>query len=150
LIDYERKVYRQRRNESLELVADESQEMSYSEIQSAMNQYRKDQERQLMQLEIQAYSQELAGWGLSFTELVKVSPKQDRLRRRYFAVVGFLLESDDLLAWMDEHHKLPIQQIVEGMGEKKRNLERGRKYILSMLVLLRGEYPRLKSRISGV
>lgn len=150
LIDYERKVYRQTRNESLDLVADDEQELSYSEIQSAMSQFRKDQERELMQLEIAAYSQELAGWGLSFSELVQVSPKQERLRKRYFCVVDFLLESEELITWMDMHHKLPIQPIMEGLGEKKRNLERGRKYILSMVILLRGEYPRLKSRISGV
>ncbi len=150
LIDYERKVYRQTRNESLELVGDEEQELSYSEIQLAMSRFRKDQERELMQLEIAAYSEELAKWDLSFQELVRVSPKQERLRNRYFRVVRFLLESDELMEWMDQHHKLPIQSIIRDLGEKKRNLERGRKYILSMVVLLRGEYPRLKSRISGV
>jgi len=150
LIDYERKVYRQTRNESLELVGDEEQELSYSEIQLAMSRFRKDQERELMRLEIAAYSEELAKWDLSFQELVRVSPKQERLRNRYFRVVRFLLESDELMEWMDQHHKLPIQSIIRDLGEKKRNLERGRKYILSMVVLLSGEYPRLKSRISGV
>jgi len=150
LIDYERKVYRQTRNESLELVGDEEQELSYSEIQMAMSQFRKDQERELIQLEIAAYNQELAKWGLTFQELVKVSPKQERLRNRYFRVVQFLVESEELIDWMNQHHKLPIQAIMSGLDEKKRNLERGRKYILSMVVLLNGEYPRLKSRISGV
>lgn len=150
LIDYERKVYRQTRNESLELIGDEEQELSYSEIQMAMSQFRKDQERELIQLEIAAYNQELAEWGLTFQELVRVSPKQERLRNRYFCVVRFLLDSQELMSWMDQHHKLPIQAIVSGLGEKKRNLERGRKYILAMVVLLKGEYPRLKSRISGV
>lgn len=150
LIDYERKVYRQTRNETLELVADDTQELSYSEIQSAMSQYRKDQTRELIQLEIQAYEQELASWGLSFSELVKVSPKQERVRKRYFRAVQYLLDSEELTAWMDEHHKLPIQSLMEGLGEKKRNLERGRKYILSMVILIRGDYPQLKSRISGV
>lgn len=118
LIDYERKVYRQTRNESLELVGDEEQELSYSEIQLAMSRFRKDQERELMRLEIAAYSEELAKWDLSFQELVRVSPKQERLRNRYFRVVRFLLESDELMEWMDQHHKLPIQSIIRDLGEK--------------------------------
>jgi|LGOV01.1.fsa_nt_gb RNA polymerase sigma factor len=150
LIDYERTVFRQTRNESLELVAREEQELSYSEIQQAMQRYQRDQERELVQLEIGAYRQELEGWGLSFAELVKVSPKQDRLRQRYFRVVRFVLESPELLEWTNTHHKLPIQALMEGIDEKKRNLERGRKYILSMIVLMQGEYPRLKSRITEV
>lgn len=150
LIDYERTVFRQTRNESLEMVAGEEQELSYSEIQQAMQHYQRSQERELMQLEIGAYGQELEAWGLSFTELVKVSPKQDRLRHRYFRAVRFVLDSPELLEWTNTHHKLPIQALMEGIDEKKRNLERGRKYILSMIVLIQGEYPRLKSRITEV
>ena len=150
LIDYERKVYRQTHHESLDFVAGEEQELSYSEIQHAMKQYQRDQERELIQLEISAYGQELEAWGLSFSELVKVSPKQDRLRERYFRVIYYVLNTQDVLEWTNTHQKLPIQALIEGVGEKKRNLERGRKYILSMVVLMQGEYPRLKSRISEV
>lgn len=150
LIDYERKVYRQTHYESLDSVTGDDQELSYSEIQQALQVYQRDQERELIQLEISAYGQELESWGLSFAELVRVSPKQDRLRKRYFRVIHYVLQSQEILEWINTHHKLPIQALIEGVGEKKRNLERGRKYILSMVVLMQGEYPRLKSRITEV
>jgi RNA polymerase sigma factor len=90
--------------------------------------------------EIEIYKRELGAWGISFSELVKNSPKHDRLRREYKEIATWMTVDDNLMDELMRTHRLPINKIIEKRKIPRKKLERGRIYILSLIVVLTGDY----------
>jgi len=97
--------------------------------------------------EIDAFKAELKAWGISFNDLVKNSPRHERLRSEYKELAKWIALSDDLMEELMRTHRLPIRKIVEKKEIPRKKLERGRIYIMSLIVVLTGDYRYIREYI---
>ena len=100
MIDYYRKTKKDGKVISLEMI---SQQHDGSTIDigaaRALEEYEKEKENESIKLEIFQYKNELNNWQIDFSDLVKVSPKQEKLRSLYKEVARLIVENEELLIY---------------------------------------------------
>ncbi len=121
--------------------------MKSYEASSAEDEYRQKKETEERMEEIEAYKRELGSWGISFDKLVENSPKHDRLRREYKNLAISMIRDDDIMDELMRNHRLPINKIMDKIEIPRKKLERGRIYILSLIVVLTGDYRYIRDYI---
>ena len=94
-------------------------------------------------LEINALKQELAGFGISFFDLPDHSPKSGKTKRSCRQVICHIMGSPLLLTYIKEKKMLPVSRILKELKVPEKVLERHRKYILTAVIILSGEYETL-------
>lgn len=151
LIDYFRsqRARNQARSWSEFDVQDEDDNVvNYAEVESAVSAHALETERAARVEEIGLYAEELANYGLSFAELTEVSPKHADARQNAMDVARLIAEDDYLRAYVLERKSLPLKELVKQAEVSRKTLERQRKYILAIVVLLCGDYEYLRDYIS--
>jgi len=86
--------------------------------------------------EIREFKELLNAYGVSFEDLVKCSPRHSDTRRSLLLAARTLAEREGLLAELMEKKKLPLTELVKSTGLGRKTLERGRKYIIAMTLLI--------------
>lgn len=123
--------------EEIDLSADESIErFSDEEIGS----YRK--------WELEQLKKDLKEWEISFVELAEASPKHDKTRRQYAEVIRFLLSQLDLIKLMKQKKYLPIAEIEKSVKIPRKTIERARKYIIAVVIIMTGDYQYVRDYIN--
>jgi RNA polymerase sigma factor len=110
--------------------------------------YRIENENKLRQLEIKDFKRELLEWGLDFDKLVNSSPKHKKTRKLYKEIANNIFLNIDLLTYIKKNKRLPVQEIVNKMKVHRKKVERGRIYIIALLIIKMGDYPFLEEYIS--
>jgi len=148
MIDYYRKTKKEKNEVSLELINQQEAEntLDIAAIR-AIEEYKKEKDNESRKLEILQYKKELDEWGIQFSDLVKVSPKQDKLRDIYKDVARLIIENEELLNILISTKRLPIKEIEKLTDLHRKKIERGRIYIISLIIVLMGDYPYLKEYI---
>ena len=131
LIDYYRK---QKRETALSL--DGGQSDNDAVDMKSMDSYRIDEENEKRVLEIIEYRAELEKWGISLEDLAKVSPRKESLREHYKKVAGVIVKNSDILNILLQTKRLPIKEIEEIIPIHRKKLERGRIYIIAVVLAL--------------
>jgi RNA polymerase sigma factor len=106
----------------------------------SMEQYGLDSEEEDRKAEVIEYTQKLKSWGISFEELVRISPKKDDLRVYYKKAARVIVDNKAILDSLLETKRLPIKEIGEIMELHRKKLERGRIYIIAMVLALLGDF----------
>lgn len=78
----------------------------------------------------------------------EVSPKHAKTRRIYSDIVKFLISDQDLLRQIRNKKTLPIIEIEKTLKIPRKKIDRGRKYILAVLIICTGDYEFIKDYIS--
>ncbi len=91
-------------------------------------------------LEIQALSEELEKYQISFFDLPKASPKSKKTKTACNAVIRYLVENPEVLHGVREKKNIPAKLIKEKVKVSDKLLERHRKYIITACIVLSGEY----------
>lgn len=100
-----------------------------------------------LQYEIMAYAEILTAYGLSFNDLIESSPKQETLRKLYMDTSHWLVSQPHLFEELKTTRKLPITKIVQAYDIDKKRLERGRRYIIAVAVLLDSDFEKIKAYV---
>ncbi|HEX3030766.1 MAG TPA: RNA polymerase sigma-I factor, partial [Bacillota bacterium] len=100
--------------------------------------------------EIVAYAQVLNEYGISFAELVEISPKHDDARRRAVEAAYLIAESPDLRAHLLTKKELPLKVLTEMVDVSRKTLERQRKYIIAIVLVLVYEFSHLKEYVKAI
>jgi RNA polymerase sigma factor len=97
--------------------------------------------------EIKEFTLQLADYGISFADLVKCSPRHRDTRQMLMRAAWVLVEKENLYAELRHKKKLPLAELEKNTGIRRKNLERGRKYIIAMALLIskREEFTYLSS-----
>lgn len=143
LIDYFRSQNAQAKGvpwTDFDVVDEEDNVTNYAEITSSVQAYELEEEQSLRRQEIEEYAGALENYGITFSELVKVSPKHRDARASGIEVAQVIVSEEQLLSYVREKHALPLKLLEERVSVSRKTLERQRKYILAMVVLLEGEY----------
>ncbi len=86
--------------------------------------------------EILAFQRRLSELGIAFSDLVHCSPKHRETRQRLLAAARYLVEQPSLYKELLASKRLPLREIMLGTGMSRKVLERGRKYIIAVAILL--------------
>lgn len=140
LIDYYRKQNSRGKVLQMDFAGSGDEGVNHIDNLRAEEIYRQKSEEAERRWEIEIYKKELQTWGIAFEDLIRCSPKHDRLRQEYKELAVYITREDDLLDELMRTHRLPIKKISENRKIPRKKLERGRIYILSMIVILTGDY----------
>ena len=86
--------------------------------------------------EIAEYAAELAAYGLKFADLVAASPKHRDTRETLQRAARVLAQEPELWRQVEEKNKIPLQALAHKSGIHPKTLERGRRYILAVALLI--------------
>ena len=132
LIDYYRK---QDREASISIDDEEDAELAWD--RKSIQQYEADEESEDLKTEIIGYNAALSKWGISLDELANVSPKSQELKKLYQDIASKIAGNKELLNSLIETRRLPIKEIGKEIEIHRKKLERGRIYIIAMVLAIR-------------
>lgn len=148
LIDYYRKENKHRKNVPLNACQeDEEYESDYS-INKSIDNYSKQEVSEYRRLEIEELKEELFKWGISFYELVSASPKHLKTRKLYSRVIKLLISEKDLLHSLKTKKQLPVNKIAKNLKVSRKKIERGRKYIITVVLIITGNYQYIRDYVN--
>ena len=131
LIDY----YRKSRKEKTVSLDDRDPGDGAADADS-LEQYRIADENEKRILEIMEYRKQLRKWGISLEQLVEISPKKDALREQYKMVARVIVKNYNILRILLKTRRLPVKQIENVISIHPKKLERGRIYIIAMVIAI--------------
>ncbi|MDL2319329.1 sigma-70 family RNA polymerase sigma factor [Eubacteriales bacterium OttesenSCG-928-A19] len=92
----------------------------------------------------------LAAFGFSFMDLTRVSPQTEKTRRACTRAAACVLRDGAMLTALRRKHALPMRALSERTGISTKLLDRHRKYIIAVVVLMEGDYPFLQAFLAPV
>lgn len=144
LIDYFR---RQAAREALPMGDDEFERSV--DIYMSLSEYQEKEQNKERALEIEIFAQELKSYGLTFNDLVDASPKHRDTRETLIRAARELALDSELWSLVETKGKIPMQALALKTKIHPKVLERGRKYILAvgLLIARRHEYVYLREYV---
>ncbi|MGP3560673.1 MULTISPECIES: RNA polymerase sigma factor SigI [Geobacillus] len=123
---------------------------TYLDARLSVDEFYKQIEQEQRREEIIHYQQVLKQFGIHFHDLVEQSPKHKDARLNAIRVAQLLVEKEELLGLLFQKKQLPIKQLETMASVSRKTIERNRKYIIAVAVILAGDYLYLKDYIKGV
>ncbi|MCS0672471.1 RNA polymerase sigma factor SigI [Cytobacillus firmus] len=120
------------------------------EDELSIEDFRKKTDEELRKEEILQFTQILQEFDLTFSDLIEQSPKHADARKNAMTVAKILVENDELKNILYDKKKLPIKQLESYVSLSRKTIERNRKYIIAISLILTGDYIFLKDYIKGV
>jgi RNA polymerase sigma factor len=152
IIDYIRK-HSKNQNISIEFGMHIQEEDSPSltiENEISIDEYIKKNEAEQRRSEIIQFQILLKEFGLSFDDLVEQSPKHADARKNAMVIANILVENHELQMYLLEKKRLPIKELENLVDVSRKTIERNRKYIMAISLILINDYIYLKDYIKGV
>ena len=133
LIDY----YRKRDREASISIGDDEEDAEFAWDRKSIEQFQADEDSEALKAEVIGYSAALSKWGISLDELVRVSPRREELKKLYQDIARRIAGNKGLLDSLMETGRLPIKEIGKEIEIHRKKLERGRIYIIAMVLAIR-------------
>lgn len=111
----------------------------------SINSYDKEIEKQNLSEEISNFSEELEKFGISFVDLPKISPKWKQTKIQCLKISLSVLENEKFKHKFFKEKRLPQAELAKEFNVSIKTIEKHRKYIVTLIVLLTGNYPNIKS-----
>ncbi|MEI5905910.1 RNA polymerase sigma factor SigI [Bacillus spongiae] len=115
----------------------------------SLENYEKEKERKARQEEILQYQQLLATYDLTFEDLIEQSPKHEDARVNAINIAKLIAEDDGLLSILETKKRLPMKQLVEKVHVSRKTVERNRKYIIAVTLILTKDFYYLRDYLKG-
>lgn len=116
----------------------------------SLENYHKKTDEQLRKDEIIQFQQLLKTFDLNFSDLVEHSPKHADARKNAILTAKMIVDHPELKEILLEKKRLPIKQLEKMVETSRKTIERNRKYIIAIALILSGDYVFLKDYIKGV
>ncbi|GGD16119.1 RNA polymerase sigma factor SigI [Pontibacillus salipaludis] len=129
---------------------DDEQMENPQEVKAAKERYQSETESWYRRTEIQDFSEKLKEYKLSFQELTEVAPKHRDARESAIHVARTVYHHEEMREFVLEKRKLPMKQLINEVEVSKKTLERNRKFVLAIFIILNEDYVYLKDYIKGV
>lgn len=100
--------------------------------------------------EIRQFQELLSTFNLTVHELAEISPKHSDARENAMRVALELANRKDLMKLLLEKKRLPIKELEDLVQVSRKTIERNRKYIIAVSLILYGDFPYMKDYIKGV
>ena len=146
LIDFYKKEYRYKKKEYLTAQEDDDVEEIYND--KSLDLYITSKETEIRKEEIQEFKKKLEKYGITLSEREKISPKREHLKQISYKSALYINEDNMLLEGFLKSGKIPITAISNSLNVNRKKIERGRKYIIALLIIINGDFEYIKSYIS--
>lgn len=113
-------------------------------LREAMLAFSVESESQARREEITRFGCDLKQYGLTLAELTRVSPKHEDARRSAIAVARMLVTDPGLRAHLVAKRELPLRALAEVAPVSRKTIERQRKYIIAVALILLGDYSHMQ------
>ncbi|WP_231689581.1 RNA polymerase sigma factor SigI [Bacillus sp. FJAT-27245] len=120
------------------------------ENEISLDDYRKKTDEELRREEILRFQKHLREYDLSFQDLVDQAPKHADARKNAIEAARLLAENEELRESLLVKKRLPMKQLEDLVHVSRKTLERNRKYIIAMALIMSGDYVYMKDYIKGV
>ncbi|KJS50138.1 MAG: RNA polymerase sigma factor SigI [Peptococcaceae bacterium BRH_c23] len=135
LIDYFRKEGKHQ-HLSLSPMDPEGEEMSRYDLDVSQEQYQAKENIEVLAEVVENYVRMLGEYGVTLDDLVKVSPKHRDSRETLIRVTLSLSDNPSLMTHLKKLKLLPIKELGLLTGVKRKVLEKGRKYLIALALIL--------------
>ncbi|WP_285852440.1 RNA polymerase sigma factor SigI [Robertmurraya korlensis] len=129
---------------------DEEVAQSSLEANMSLEEFYKKTDEELRRQEIIHFSKLLTEFDLSFSDLVENSPKHADARKNAMLVAKEIVSNDEIKQILVEKKRLPIKQIEDSVSVSRKTIERNRKYIIAISIILMNDYLYLQDYVKGV
>lgn len=131
---------REARRQHLPLHSTEGRETAAEEI-LAFSDYNQKMEQLNLSLEIDCFSKELAGYDITLMELSRKSPRHRKSRLLSLRIAQALLMDEAKSCQLRNRHLLPQKELAAEFQISVKTIEKHRKYIVALFLLISGNYP---------
>ncbi|MEH7331976.1 RNA polymerase sigma factor SigI [Neobacillus drentensis] len=116
----------------------------------SLDDFYKKNDEQLRKDEIIQFQTLLTTFDLNFSDLVENSPKHADARKNAIYAAKMLIENQEMKDLLFEKKRLPIKQLEKLVNVSRKTIERNRKYIIAIALILSSDYVYLKDYLKGV
>ncbi|HEY3365832.1 MAG TPA: RNA polymerase sigma factor SigI [Symbiobacteriaceae bacterium] len=151
LIDH----YRRQKNRwevplsDLESEDDEGNALQFAEEREAIGRFAEEQVAEDRKQEILRYTRRLSEFGINFSDLVEVSPRHEDARQRAAQAARVVAGNPLFAAHLQAKKELPLKQLEDLVGVSRKTLERQRKFIIALTLIMLEDFYHLKTYIAG-
>ena len=135
LVDYFRKEGKHQYL-SLSPMNPEDEEMSRYDLAASQEQYQENENQEVFAGVVEHYVRTLSEYGITLDDLVKVSPKHKDSKKTLLRAASALSYNPSLMAHLKKNKLLPIKELELLTGIKRKVLEKGRKYLIALALIL--------------
>lgn len=108
-----------------------------------------DFESENRKLEMLSFVSLLSLYNISLNDLVKQSPKHSDTREILAKVARKICESKELLEYLKNRKTLPVKELVHNLNISRKTIERHRKYIIALVIIISEDLPILKQYVNS-
>ncbi|MHA7964480.1 RNA polymerase sigma factor SigI [Paenibacillus sp. CAU 1782] len=144
LIDYARKEKKHRQDvpySVFDYESDDGAAYNVLETRQSIAAHEAGKTESARRSEIAELSSELGRYGITFAELVELSPKHSDSRVMLISIAIVLAENGELMEQLRATGKLPVKELMEVGGVSRKTIERNRKYLIAIAIIKSGNYP---------
>ncbi|AYC29055.1 RNA polymerase sigma-I factor [Paenisporosarcina cavernae] len=133
------------------LLIDEEANDAFTHLESshAFEQFTAEQQQQERLRQIIQFEEMLQPYQLSFSQLAEVAPSHEDARRTAFQIAQIVAETDEFFDTLQTKKRLPLKELEELVSVSRKTLERQRKYIIAIALLLNSELHYLIDYLKG-
>ncbi len=146
LMDYCSKKNRTGSEVSIQMLEEQNPHIEYS---ISLDRYKQTTEQEFRKMEIEDYQRALKEFNISFDSLVDDAPKKMDARKRAMETARIIADCPEYISHLMKTKQLPLAGIVGKTSLSRKTLERNRKYIIAIVLILSGDYSYLKDYIQG-
>lgn len=117
------------------------------EATAAIRHYDVKKQAEIRKEEIGLYEKMLAEYKLSFQILAKVSPTHEDARKTAMQIAQMIAETEEYFDYFKDKKKLPIKEIEQHVKVSRKTIERNRKYIIAIIILIKSDLHYLKDYV---
>ena len=150
VIDYIRSQNKYPTAISLDETYDAEKMENPTEIEAVNDIYQLEQEAWYRRQEILEFKEKLAAYKLTLLELSEVAPKHRDARESAVKIARVLRENPKLSDFVEQKKKLPIKELAKKVDVSKKTLERNRKFILAIFIVLGEDFVFLNDYLKGL
>ncbi|MFD3158404.1 RNA polymerase sigma-I factor [Haloimpatiens sp. FM7330] len=145
LIDF----FRKSKNTPYLVYNNTDQNINYIDYKNSMKEFDINFDNEKRSEEIALFSKELLKYKINFSTLVENSPKHKDTREKLLNLTIQCLKNEIIMKYVKDKRKLPVKRIVIFTNEKRKFIEKWRKYIIALIIILNSsEYMYIRSYLS--
>lgn len=150
LIDYFRSKQAKQRDvpfSDFEVEDEEENVINYVEVQKSVEEHQKLVESDARRDEILHFTEMLMQFDISMEELVDLSPKHQDARENAMEVAKVIAAHQEFCEYLMTKKSLPLKALMNHVNVSRKTIERQRKYIIAVSLILIGDFEMLQDYI---
>lgn len=124
---------------------DEDKKDTDLEKELSIIKYNKEIEKQNLLEEITMFSQDLLNFGIKFSDLPNISPKWKQTKKQCFILANEIIHNEKMKTNFLKEKRIPQTELSKIYNISIKTIEKHRKYIVTVVIMLLGDYPNIKS-----